>query len=746
MFYAHSLADRPKTEWELLEEHLDAVASMAGEFADRLGAKAWGELLGRWHDIGKYSAEFQNYLLRANGFEAHLETQTKVDHSTAGAQHAVQQLPEPVGKILAYCLAGHHAGLADDRDQNPVGRSGLQDRLKKKIDSYIDAPTEFLRAKLPDLPQIQFDDLSDTRRTAFQLAFFTRLLFSCLVDADFLATEQFMNSAQAKLRAASGPSIQELAETLAQYLDDLGKNAEASFVNARRQDVLAACRSATKWEPGFFSLTVPTGGGKTLASLAFALGHAEKYSLDRVIYAIPFTSIIEQTADVFRKVFASLSEHAVLEHHSNLDPDADRETPWTRLAAENWDSRLIVTTNVQLFESLFANRTSRCRKLHRIAGSVIVLDEAQTLPVELLGPCLAALRELVRNYGCTVVFCTATQPAFARNNDFRIGIEADKLREIIPEPRELYRQMKRVDVSNLGPLTDDELTTRLSNHESFLCIVNTRPHAAELFESLRKQSSQSDGLFHLSTRMCGAHRAKVITQIRKRLAKKLSCRVISTQLIEAGVDVDFPVVYRAMTGIDSIAQAAGRCNREGKRDRGLVFVFEHTDRPRLRGLLGSTAETTRELLPDVEDLLALETGEQYFRLHYWKQGHKNWDDKAVLDQFIDPFQAIFQFKEAAKRFRMIEDEAQPVIVPYGKRGRQLIERLASDKPLGLKMRRRLQRYTVSVFENIFRNLLATHQIEIRHDCYAVLLNEELYDEQLGLRTDMTAHEPESLII
>lgn len=744
MFYAHSLADRPQTDWEPLEDHLNAVAARAVEFTERLGARAWGEVLGRWHDIGKYAVEFQDYLLRANGFEAHLEAQTKVDHSTAGAQHAFQQLPKPFGKILAYCLAGHHVGLADDRNQ--TGRSGLQDRLKKPVCNYQTAPPRILVGDPPDQPPLEFDDLANTRQTAFQLAFFTRMLFSCLVDADFLATEQFMNSAQSKLRVASEPSIPELAAELDRYLDDLRNQAEASFVNDRRQEVLAACRLATEWQPGFFSLTVPTGGGKTFASLAFALGHAETHTLDRVIYAIPFTSIIEQTADVFRGVFAKLGEQTVLEHHSNLDPDADRETPWTRLAAENWDSRLVVTTNVQLFESLFANRTSRCRKLHRIARSVIVLDEAQTLPVELLNPCLVALRELVRNYRCTIVFCTATQPALARNDDFRIGIEANRLREIIPQPQELYRQMKRVDAANLGPLTDEELIARLSEHESFLCIVNTRPHAAEVFESLQKQSSHTNGLYHLSTRMCGAHRAKVIQLIRGRLAKKQPCRVISTQLIEAGVDVDFPVVYRAMTGIDSIAQAAGRCNREGKRDRGSVFVFEHADRPKLRGLLGSTAETTRELLPDVEDLLALESVEQYFRLHYWKQGHNDWDDKAVLDQFIDPFQAVFQFKEAAKRFQMIEDESQPVIVPYGKRGRQLIERLASDKPLGLKMRRRLQRYTVSIFENIFRNLVATQQIEIRHDCYAVLLNEDLYDEQLGLRTDMTAHEPESLII
>ncbi|WP_166822476.1 CRISPR-associated helicase Cas3' [Thalassoroseus pseudoceratinae] len=723
---------------------MNAVAVMAAGFTERLGARAWGEVLGRWHDIGKYAVEFQDFLLRANGFEAHLEAQTKVDHSTAGAQHAFQHMPKPVGKILAYCIAGHHAGLADD--QAPTGRSGLRDRLKKTICNYQSAPKSILVGDPPDQPPLEFDDLTNARQTAFQLAFFTRMLFSCLVDADFLATEQFMNSTQAKLRVAAGPSIQDLATQLDQYLDDLRQKAEPSFVNDRRQEVLAACRSAAAREPGFFSLTVPTGGGKTLASLAFALGHAETHGLDRVIYAIPFTSIIEQTADVFRGVFETLGEQAVLEHHSNLDPNADRETPWTRLAAENWDSRLVVTTNVQLFESLFANRTSRCRKLHRIARSVIVLDEAQTLPVELLNPCLVALRELVRNYRCTIVFCTATQPALARNDDFRIGIEADKLREIIPQPQELYRQMKRVEVSHLGPLTDEELIARLSEHESFLCIANTRAHAAELFESLRKHSSQSNGLYHLSTWMCGAHRAEVIKQIRTRLAKKQRCRVISTQLIEAGVDVDFPVVYRAMTGIDSIAQAAGRCNREGKLDHGSVFVFESAGRPKLRGLLGSTAETTRELLPDVEDLLALETVEQYFRLHYWKRGHRDWDDKAVLDQFIEPFQAIFQFKEAAKRFQMIEDESQPVIVPYGKRGRWLIERLASNKPLGLKMRRRLQRYTVSVFENIFRNLFATQQLEIRHDCYAVLLNEDLYDEQLGLRTEVNAHEPESLII
>ena len=356
-----------------------------------MNAAAWGERVGRWHDLGKYSLAFQAYLERENGFEAHLEQyKGRVDHSTAGARHAAEAVPD-WGQLPAYAIAGHHAGLPDAGG----GPSSLEHRLDSKLIEPVDAAPEHILApgEPLTLPSLSIDP-ADRRRASFQLAFFTRMLFSCLVDADYLATEAFMDPARASSRPAGDVTLESMRQALDVYLGQLAEGAEPSAVSERRAEVLQACRAAAEREPGLFSLTVPTGGGKTLASLAFTLQHAARHSLRRVIYGIPFTSIIEQTADQFRRVFNALGEDVVLEHHSNVDPDSDHETVRSRLAAENWDAPLVVTTNVQLFESLFAARTSCCRKLHNIAGSVITLDEAQTLPVELLKPCLAVLREL----------------------------------------------------------------------------------------------------------------------------------------------------------------------------------------------------------------------------------------------------------------------------------------------------------------------------------------------------------------
>lgn len=743
--FAHSLRDRPISEWEPLEEHLEAVASRAAKFAGRFGAEAWGELLGRWHDLGKYQLAFQDYLKLANGFEAHLETlgtvgKTKVDHSTPGAQHAdkvFHELKQPyVGKLLAYCIAGHHAGLADWT--TATGQSGLLDRLKKPTGSIAAAPEEILVANPLSPPTLTLSG-SDKLWDAFHIAFFCRMLFSCLVDADYLATEEFMDYQRSLERKISFPTLAEMRDRLNHHLADLAAKALPSDVTRCRQEILAACRNFAGQSPGLFSLTVPTGGGKTLASLAFALDHIAHHpdhGFERVIYAIPFTSVIEQTANVFRGVFENLRDDAILEHHSNLDPD--RETVQQRLITENWDAPLVVTTNVQFFESLFAATTSRCRKLHRLVKSVIILDEAQTLPVELLKPCLMALQTLATDYECSIVLCTATQPAINYGEGFPIGLKG--VREIIPDPPKLYERMKRVDAEFIGEISDDELIERLLGHERFLTIVNTRRHAAEIFAALRERLpiSARESLFHLSTMMCGAHRAEIIKIIRERLARNLPCRVISTQLIEAGVDVDFPVVYRALTGVDSIAQAAGRCNREGKLSKGEVFVFKPSD-VKLRGLLESTANSTSELLPELEDLLALDAIERYFELHYWKQSTL-WDKRDVLGQFKDPIDQVYQFRTAAALFRMIEDAAQSVIVPWGKTGKQLVDRLMEDAPPDRAVRRRLQRYTVPLYENIFKALVGK-DIEIRHEAYPVLTNSIIYDEQMGLRPEMMGHLP-----
>lgn len=745
-FYAHTLPGTPPEQWEPLDFHLKEVARRAKEFASAFGAGGWAEFLGLWHDLGKYSKEFQARLFQANGLEAHLEEQLgkgHVDHSTAGAQHAAACFTGPnllCGRILAYCIAGHHAGLPDATCAQ--GLSGLDDRLKKVVPAVTAAPAELLRAPGLPLPPLTLAH-GDARRAAFQLALFTRMLFSCLVDADFLATEAFMAPERAGIRRRQGISLAHLQQALDHYLRQIVAKSSAAQndVFRCRQEVLAACRAAVEQSPGLFSLTVPTGGGKTLASLAFALAHAARHGFERVIYAIPFTSIIEQTADVFRGVFESVAHGVVLEHHSNLDPD--RETYYSRLAKENWDAPLIVTTNVQFFESLFASRTSRCRKLHRLARSVVILDEVQTLPVELLRPCLAVLRELAADYHCSIVLCTATQPAITRRAEFPIGL--DKVREIIPDPDLLYQRMRRVQVTHVGKLSDAELAERLRPLERFLCIVNTRPHAARLFERLVQAlpSGDPDSLIHLSTLMCGQHRSEVIATIRERLRQDRPCRVISTQLVEAGVDLDFPVVFRALAGVDAIAQAAGRCNREGKRIQGEAYVFEPAE-IRLHGYLASTAHSTKELLLETDDLLSLDAVRRYFELHYWRHKHR-WDGKELLDlfQIRGPSQAVFQFRVAAELFQMIEDETKPIIVPWPGAD-PLLEELRRAEPPDWRIKRQLQRYTVPVHAPVLRALTDAGDVVIRHDCFLILINRTLYDERRGLR--MEHAEPETLMV
>jgi len=391
-------------------------------------------LLGFWHDLGKFSDAFQDYLKLAGGTgdDAHTsEMRGTVDHTSAGAQHAVAALAPGVGALIAYPIAGHHAGLHNGLDAGAC----LKARLTKTIPEWkINAPQELLEP--PPLPGLCLPG------DPFAVAFAARMLFSCLVDADFLATEGFMNPEQSAQRPDGQTEFEALDRHLSDHLQRRFGDARGVVAEARAE-VLAACIAAAEGHTGFYSLTVPTGGGKTLSSLAFALRHAARNGLNRVIYAIPFTSIIERNADEFRKVFADFDSDLsalILEHHSNFDPD--RETVVSRLASENWDAPMVVTTNVQFFESLFANRTSRCRKLHRIARSVIILDEVQTLPVTLLEPCLKALRVLVEQYGCTVVLCTATQPAIEYREEFKIGLPAAT--PIIKNAAALYRRLKRV--------------------------------------------------------------------------------------------------------------------------------------------------------------------------------------------------------------------------------------------------------------------------------------------------------------
>ena len=542
-----------------LREHLFKTAELAATFADAFGFRQWGRLCGLWHDLGKYSQAFQRKIQAAAGDEAHLEAKARVDHSTAGALYSVERFGI-AGRLMAYIVAGHHAGLPD-WEADSTGRAALSQRLLNK--ELLDAdladrvPVEILEQAFPAEKPIGRDP-----------AFWLRMLFSCVVDADFLDTEEFFDPEKAAQRGGY-PALSELLAPFSAYMKGKEARAPDTVVNRIRAGILARCIEKAKDPPGIFSLTVPTGGGKTLSSMAFALHHAAIHGQRRVIYVIPYTSIIEQTADQFREIFGD----AVVEHHSNLDVnDEERETPRSRLACENWDAPIIVTTSVQFFESLFAARTSRCRKLHNIAGSVVVLDEAQLLPPEFLRPILKALDELRKHYGVTIVLCTATQPALGPHKSPGFSFEGlEGIREIMEDPANLFDSLKRVEVKLPEkihePLTWEELADDLARLPSVLCIVNRRDDCRLLWSLMPK------GTFHLSALMCGAHRSNRIAEIKARLKAGLPTRVVSTQLVEAGVDLDFPVVYRAMAGLDSIAQAAGRCNREGLLAKGVLTVF-----------------------------------------------------------------------------------------------------------------------------------------------------------------------------
>jgi CRISPR-associated endonuclease/helicase Cas3 len=728
-FYAHSLEGRPPEEWQRLEEHLKNVAEMAEEFASAFQSSNWAWIAGWLHDLGKYSKEYQAYLKNANNIDANIETaQGRVDHSSAGAKHAARGFPI-LGHLLAYAVAGHHAGLLNGRDTQTCQEA----RLKKTTHPWEHA-IEFLPTFSKIEPPI-FLKSALAKKDGFSVAFFVRMIFSCLVDADFLDTEAFMNPQQADLRERCPDNIlEQMNDALTEYVGQL--NSEDTEVNRQRAFVREACLKAAEHRPpGLFSLSVPTGGGKTLASLAFALRHAIRNGLRRIIYVIPLTSIIEQNANVFREALRPVAEKLgrdiVLEHHSSLDPE--KETTFNRLAAENWDAPLIVTTSVQFYESLFANKSSRCRKLHRLAKSVIILDEAQTLPVDYLKPCLRVLQELASNYRTSIVICTATQPAIEKRNSFEIGLR--KPFEIIPNPVELYNQLKRVRVEDIGNQSDDEMCKRIIAEPQVLCIVNTKSHARRLFEEI----GPGDDHFHLSGNMCSAHRSEKLKQICKHLTQGRDCRVVSTQVVEAGVDVDLPVVYRSMAGVDSIAQAAGRCNRNGRlAEKGHTFIFR-SEHVRSERFFADTAQCAGQILGLYQDPLDLEAIQHYFRLYYWDQSVR-WDEKKIMDNFslINDmnFPFNFGFVRAAKAFQLIDDvNACPVIIPWREEGRRWCERLRAMSALTLEIQRQLQRFAVQVPRRVWERHVGG-DIELVHEGISILVSPEThYSENTGLNLE-----------
>lgn len=726
-YYAHSRKGDDKSNWQLLIDHLSNTANLAEKYGADAGISEIARTAALLHDVGKYSKAFQ---ARLDG------SKKKVDHATAGARTVINffnknELEKWLATMMAYCIAGHHTGLPDYGSAIDVDGDGtLLARLdpdKKKLEDFSAYRTEIDPATLTVK--------SRTIKTAkecpgFSLAFMTRMLFSALVDADFQETEKFMNKGE-KPRGEHA-SIEDLCNafnTAMQKFDN-----PQGEINKKRTETLKACIEKAESDQGFFTLTIPTGGGKTLASMAFALNHAVKHGLKRVIYVIPFTSIIEQNAAVFKDY---LGEYNVLEHHSNFDwkrgnkPDtesADDETKDAldklKLASENWDIPIVVTTNVQFFESLFANKSSRCRKLHNLAKSAIIFDEAQMIPREYLDPCMLAVKELVQNYGASAIFCTATQPALNKR------LPNVTFAELAPDPQALFDFYKRVHITNIGKTPDTDLIKRIKAYPQALCIVNTRKHAKGLFDQL-----DGEGSFHLSTLMCPTHRKEVLSEIRKRLKSDQPCRVISTQVMEAGIDVDFPVGFRAMAGLDSIIQAAGRVNREMKHDISDVFVFD-PETPFIKKtpiFIKQGAAVTESILRDYANQPdSKEAIESYFHFLYNIQGKNAFDVKNILAYFGNGLE--FEFKKAAGEFRLIENNSVAVVIPYNDDARMLLQR-AKYHPFPYTFARQLQMFTVNVYENEFEKLQSKGVIETINDTYETLTEgkmKDFYDEKTGL--------------
>jgi CRISPR-associated endonuclease/helicase Cas3 len=737
-YYAHTatLADGspdPDTgRWQTLADHSRQVAALARRFGEPIGLGDEAELAGLLHDLGKYREEFQSYLRgqRVGG----VETQ----HAIYGAAWAFS------AEALAatFGVAGHHAGLHDQPD---LVANVSRQTVKVVVDKLV-ACLELELGPLPKPSTIpQWVESAGNPNLAAEL--YVRMLFSCLVDADRLDTATWPATVpeDAKLRAET-----HLCAIEAERERKRAQNPDSPLSDLRNR-IFEACRAGGSKVPGFFSLTVPTGGGKTLSSMAFALAHAQAHNLRRVIVVIPYLSIIEQNAAEYRRI---LGDHVVLENHSNVAVRADsteEEKSRLDLVSENWDAPVVVTTSVQFIESLFASNPSKCRKLHRIARSVVIFDEVQTLPTQLLKPMFSVFRELVRTYGVSFVFSSATQPAFRKSTALPDGFGADELRELAPDPADLFLKLRRVNYHLPRPgdsLDWPELATRLAEETQVLCVVNLTRHAKVLWEQLKRLLPSAESPIHLSSAMCPAHRLALIENIRIRLREGLPCRVVSTQLIEAGVDVDFPSVWRSMGPLDSIVQVAGRCNREGRRPSGNVHVFRPADHKLPPGVYRAASDQAVVTLAYLGDeALASErlgSDPKIFR-GYFDSLYQlvNTDHAKRGETTIQDDRELLRFREVSRKAKVIEDSGQPVIVSrdncrreFGYQVIEVIRNRLSEPGRSRFARddlRALQRYMVNVHHHRFQQLESMRHIRpLLPNLDLYVLADGFYDPDLGL--------------
>lgn len=700
-YYAHKKIINNNVIYQSLKDHLINTAKITEMYYSGI-APNWGYIVGLYHDIGKGTEEFQNRLINEEGV---------VDHSTIGAQYIYNlynnhpEAGDLYALILASVIAGHHSGLLD---YTSADNPSLEKRLRKEI-KRVDL-TKIIKEEKLDL---RFPFEIKNNSDLYKIYIFTKMLYSALVDADSIETESFMNEDKAKIRNRKR-NLDKLKEKFNKYIR---KFTDKSGINYWRHKILNSCLKAANNSPGLYSLTAPTGIGKTISSMAFAINHACKHKKDRIIYVVPYTTIIEQNAEVFRKIFRRPN---VIQHHSLYDVFeekklSDKTKTYLQLITENWDAPIIVTTNVQFFESFYHHKRSKLRKLHNITNSVIIFDEVQALPPAFLKPCAKVIEELVEQYKCTILLCTATQPIM---DNKILGLK--KVNEIVDNPKILFEKLNRIKVTNLGKIEDGELITRLEQHKQVMCIVHTRKLANQLYKQL-----QGKNIYHLSTLMCPKHRQEVLRRIRIALNMGRECKVITTQLVEAGVDIDFPVVYRIIDRLDSAVQAAGRCNRHSKLRYGEFFLFSLGKPPKS---FSSAASISTNILKDEKEL-SIDTINEFFSKYFWVKSNRL-DVKNILQDIYAGYK--FPFETISHKMRLIGDSQKSVLIPYNETARKTIHKLSFAIKHELSLRKIfkvLQYFTVNIYEKEYNKLVEEGKIIV--DEFAVL-KDGVYKKDVGL--------------
>ena len=716
-YLAHS--DKENGLKQTVLEHAIGTANCAEKFASSFTLPIYGKILGLYHDIGKFSKEFQNYLLYGG-------VKGSVDHTGAGSIEIFKtglNSKNPTFFLLAMCIAGHHGGLPDMGDNPKTSEKGT---LLYRLNNSSFPDYAVYKEYLPSIKSEDVPDITKNLTTAFAQMFYVRMLYSCLVDADYLDTEVFL--ADKTVLRSGFIDIAKMKLLVDEYTSKF--DPASSALNKMRCELLKQCKDAgsdnKQIHKNLYTLTIPTGGGKTLSSLSFALNRAVLTGRQRIIYVIPYTSIIEQNAGVFKGI---VGKNNVVEHHMNVVYDDTDGSNRKKLATENWDAPLIVTTNVQFIESIFANKPSKCRKLHNIANSIIIFDEVQMLPEDYLLPCVEVIKELTEHYNCCVVLCTATQPSLDKFFD-------NKAIEIIDKPEFYYDVFKRTKIKILGKLTESELAGKLKKYSQVLCIVGTKRTAQQIFELLKEEKS----VYHLSTNMCPTHRKRILEEIRAKLKNGEVCRVISTSLIEAGVDVDFPTVYKEMDALDSIVQAAGRCNREGKRnvEDSIVYVFELEGNSNKLRLLEK--QVTENILQEYEDISSPEAITAYFnKLHVLLAENL---DKRKIFEFLKHGRQRFYFKTIASMVKIINDNTKSIFIPFDSNAKIIEQELRSGARTK-ELMRKMGAYCVNIYyqadnihlESAYEKLLHNNKIEILDENITILVDDKAYDNKIGLIVD-----------